>query len=89
VLLAGREPYDADVRLIRVGVWLSVIALLAIYAWTTVSYFWIQLGGGQPSAEGFFIAFPLLLGVPALAFLWLGIFVAAVVRKGLRLLREP
>ena len=75
-------------RLARIGFWLSVISLPVIEAYQVLKYFLTKYEGNDPSLPGFLLVSPVLIWVPTLVVIWLGVVVAAVLRKGRRALRE-
>jgi hypothetical protein len=74
--------------LIRIGLWLSAITLVAIEGYALANYLIDKHQGDEPAFPGYLMIGP-IYGAPAVAVIWLGVFVASVIRKGAQLAREP
>jgi hypothetical protein len=81
-MISPREPWDHYTVLIRLGLLISVLTLLVISIWAFADY---RLGN-KPVHDGYVVS-SMILSITALAFIWLGVFIAGVVMKGLRLAR--
>jgi hypothetical protein len=70
--------------LIRLGLRLSVLTLVAIWLWFIGDY---VLGNHSGRDLSWYLAYGFAVFIPTLALIWLGVFAASVVRKGSRLAR--
>jgi hypothetical protein len=70
--------------LTRFGLRLSVLTLVVIWLWFGVDY----LRANHPEHDlQWYLAYGFVVFIPTLVCIWLGIFIASVVRKGSRLVR--